>query len=251
MKKENLIDNCIRADLKIIESDLQILLLVWTALFALGLSFGVLLLAIPAIIAVLACLYNIFSKLYGSSLHGRDAVLYRALPVPVSTLVLSKIFTGGLVFASLGAIYYICIAFRAVIYNGDPMRVVAEFEGWMQSFLTLKIDPVLVPLAAVLDFLNMVVRCFTISSVILLGVTAYYGLPRSGKGWIVHNAMIYIGIVAAVPYYMMSELPEMMDWLQPAILQPAFLLALSLVLLAACYKVCVILISKKDGGMSS
>ena len=162
MKKENLFDNCIRTDLKIIESDLQILLLVWTALFALGLSFGVLLLAIPAIIAVMGYLYNIFRKLCGSSLHGKDATLYRALPVSVPTMVLSKIFTGGLVFAALGIIYYVCFAFRAVIYNGDPMRVVALFEEWIQEFAGMRIEPALIPLAAVLDFLNMTVRCFTI-----------------------------------------------------------------------------------------
>ena len=48
MKKENLFDNCIRTDLKIIESDLQILILVWSALFALGLSWFLIFMAIPA-----------------------------------------------------------------------------------------------------------------------------------------------------------------------------------------------------------
>ncbi len=250
MKKENLFDNCIRTDLKIIESDLQILLLVWTALFGLGLSFGVLLLAIPAIIAVMGCLYQIFSKLCGSSLHGKDAALSRALPVSVPTLVLSKIFTGGLVFTALGAIYYVCFAFRALIYNGDPMRVVALFEEWIQEFTGMRIEPALIPLAAVLDFLNMTVRCFTLSALILMGVTFYHYLPRAGKGWIVQNSMLYIGMMAAVTYYMAAEIPKMMDWLQPAILQPFFHLALSLVLLAGAYKVCVVLIEKKDGGVA-
>jgi hypothetical protein len=61
--------------------------------------------------------------------------------------------------------------------------------------------------------------------------------------------MFYIGIMAAVTYYMAAEFPEKMDWLQPAILQPVFNLALSLVLLAVSYKVCVVLIEKKDGGV--
>ncbi|MBR4411811.1 MAG: hypothetical protein IKT31_10870, partial [Firmicutes bacterium] len=83
MKKDNLFDNCIHTDLKIIESDLQILLLVWTALFALGLSWFLIFMAIPAVIVVLVLLYRIFCKLFAVSLYGKDAVLYRSLPVSV------------------------------------------------------------------------------------------------------------------------------------------------------------------------
>ena len=47
-------------------------------------------------------------------------------------------------------------------------------------------------------------------AVILLGVTAYHHLPRAGNGWVVQNSMLYIGIMAAVTYYMAAELPETM-----------------------------------------
>ncbi len=249
MKKETLLDNCIKTDLKIIESDLQILLLIWTALFALGLSWGLLVLAVPAIIAVFACLFSLYKKLCGTSLYGGDASLFRTLPIPVHTLVLSKIFTGGLVFAAMGVIYYICLVFRAVIYNGDPQHVISLFEQWIYGFVNLRIDPALVPLAAVLDFLNMAVRCFTLSAMILLGMTAYFYLPKAGRGWIVQNSMLYVGMTAVVACFMAAETPALMQWLQPPILQPVFHLTLSLVLLAISYKVCVILIEKKDGGV--
>lgn len=249
MKKENLFDNCIRIDLKIIESDLQILLLVWTALFALGLSWFLIFMAIPAVIVVLALLYRIFCKLFAVSLYGKDAVLYRSLPISVPMLVLTKIFTGGQVFAGMGVICLVGQMFASVIF-GNPEHIIDMFENWILGFQDMKIVPELIPLAAVLDFLNMTVRCFTLSALILLGITFYCFLPRGGKGWYVQNVMLYLGTLAIVPYVLSAELPKMMDWLQPAILQPVFHLALSLVLLAGAYKVCVYLIEKKDGGVA-
>ncbi len=248
MKNDNLFDNCIRTDLKIIESDLQILLLVWTALFALGLSWFLIFMAIPAVIVVLALLYRIFCKLFAVSLYGKDAVLYRSLPISVPMLVLTKIFTGGLVFAGMGVICLAGQIFASVIF-GNPEHIIDMFENWILDFQDMKIVPELIPLAAVLDFLNMTVRCFTLSALILLGITFYCFLPRGGKGWYVQNVMLYLGTLAIVPYVLSAEIPEMMDWLQPAILQPVFHLVLSLVLLVGAYKVCVILIEKKDGGV--
>ena len=249
MKKENLLDNCIRTDLKGIESELQILLLLWTALFALGLSWGILFLAVPAVIAVFACLCGLFRKLFGTSLYGSDASLYRTLPVPVPTLVLSKIFTGGLVFAAMWAIYYICLVFRAIIYNGNPEHVVNLFEQWVHGFMSLQIDPELVPLAAVLELLSMTVRCFALSAMILMGMTLYYYLPRAGKGWLMQNAMLYLGMVGMVTYVFLTELPEMLEWLHPPILQPLFCLMVGVVLITAGYRLSVHLIEKKDGGV--
>ena len=248
MKKENLFDNCIRTDLKIIESDLQILILVWSALFALGMSWFLIFMAIPAVIVVLALLYRIFRKLFAVSLYGKDAVLYRSLPISVSMRVLTKIFTGGLVFAAMGVICLVGQMFASVIF-GNPGNILDMFEEWILGFQAMKIIPELIPLAAVLDFLNMTVRCFTLSALILLGVTFYCYLPRGGKGWYVQNVMLHLGTLAIVPYVLSAEIPKMMDWLQPAILQPVFHLALSLVLLAVSYKVCVVLIEKKDGGV--
>ena len=248
MKKENLFDNCIRTDLKIIESDLQILILVWSALFALGLSWFLIFMAIPAVIVVLALLYRIFRKLFAVSLYGKDAVLYRSLPISVPMLVLTKIFTGGLVFAAMGVICLVGQMFAYVIF-GNPERVIYMFENWILGFQDIKIVPELIPIAAVLDFLNMTVRCFTLSALILMGVTFYCYMPRGGKGWYMQNVMLYLGTLAIVPYILSAEIPKMMDWLQPVILQPVFHLALSLVLLAVSYKVCVILIEKKDGGV--
>ncbi len=248
MKKENLLDNCIRMDMKIIESDLQILLLIWTALFALGLSWFMLFIAIPAAIVILIFLYQIFRKLFAVSLYGKDAVLYRSLPVSAPMLVLSKIFTGGLVFAAMGVVCLVGQMFASVIF-GSPGHIVDMFEDWIYGFVNLRIDPQLVPLAATLDFLNMAVRCFTLSALILLGVTVYCYLPRGGRGWFVQNTMFYLGTLAVVPYVLSAEIPGMMDWLQPAILQPVFHLVLSLVLLTVSYKVCVILIEKRDGGV--
>ena len=249
MKKDNLFDNCIHTDLKIIESDLQILLLVWTALFALGLSWFLIFMAIPAVIVVLVLLYRIFCKLFAVSLYGKDAVLYRSLPVSVPMLVLTKIFTGGLVFTAMGVICLVGQMFASVIF-GNPGNILDMFEEWILGFQAMKIMPELIPLTAVLDFLNMTVRCFTLSALILLGVTFYCYLPRGGKGWYVQNVMLYLGTLAIVPYVLSAEIPKMMDWLQPAILQPFFHLALSLVLLAGAYKVCVSLIEKKDGGVA-
>ena len=248
MKKENLFDNCIRTDLKIIESDLQILILVWSALFALGMSWFLIFMAIPAVIVVLALLYRIFRKLFAVSLYGKDAVLYRSLPISVPMLVLTKIFTGGLVFAAMGVICLVGQMFAYVIF-GNPERVIYMFENWILGFQDIKIVPELIPIAAVLDFLNMTVRCFTLSALILMGVTFYCYMPRGGKGWYMQNVMLYLGTLAIVPYVLSAEIPGMMDWLQPAILQPVFHLALSLVLLAVSYKVCVVLIEKKDGGV--
>lgn len=249
MKKDNLFDNCIHTDLKIIESDLQILLLVWTALFALGLSWFLIFMAIPAVIVVLVLLYRIFCKLFAVSLYGKDAVLYRSLPVSVPMLVLTKIFTGGLVFTAMGVICLVGQMFASVIF-GNPGNILDMFEEWILGFQAMKIMPELIPLTAVLDFLNMTVRCFTLSALILLGITFYCFLPRGGKGWYVQNVMLYLGTLAIVPYVLSAEIPKMMDWLQPAILQPFFHLALSLVLLAGAYKVCVSLIEKKDGGVA-
>ncbi|MBR5489485.1 MAG: hypothetical protein IKV72_07235, partial [Firmicutes bacterium] len=180
MKKDNLFDNCIHTDLKIIESDLQILLLVWTALFALGLSWFLIFMAIPAVIVVLVLLYRIFCKLFAVSLYGKDAVLYRSLPVSVPMLVLTKIFTGGLVFTAMGVICLVGQMFASVIF-GNPGNILDMFEEWILGFQAMKIMPELIPLTAVLDFLNMTVRCFTLSALILLGVTFYCYLPRGGK----------------------------------------------------------------------
>lgn len=248
MKTETLFDNCIQTDLKIIEKDMEILLLVWAALFGLGLSWFMIFIAIPAAIVVLIFLYHIFHKLFAVSIYGKDSVMYRSLPVPVPTLVLSKIFTGGLVFAAMGVIRLVGQMFASVIF-GSPEHIIDMFEDWILGFLDMKMEPELIPLAAVLDFLNMTGRCFTLSAVIMLGVTAYHYLPGTGKGWIVQMGMLYLGTLAIVPYVLSAEIPGMMKWLQPAILQPVFHLALSLVLLAVSYKVCVILIEKKDGGV--
>ena len=247
MKKENLFDNCIRTDLKIIEKDMEILLLVWAALFGLGLSWFLLFTVIPAVIVVLILLYRIFRKLFASSMYGKDAVLYRSLPVPVPMLVLTKIFTGGQIFALLGIV---CVAgrmFSSVIF-GNPGNILDMFEEWIMGFQDMKIALELIPLAAVLDFLNMAVRCFTLSALILLGVTFYCYLHRGGKGWYMQIVMLHLGSLTAVSYVLSAEIPGIMNWLQPAILQPAFHLVLSLVLLAVAYKVCVSLISKKDSG---
>ena len=250
MKKENLFDNCIRTDWKIIEKDMEILLLIWAALFGLGLSWFLIFIAVPAVIVVLGFLYHIFRKLFAASLYGKDAVMYRSLPVSVPMLVLSKIFTGGQIFALLGVV---CVAgriFSSVIF-GNPGNILDIFEDWILGFQDMKIVPELIPLAAVLDFLNMTVRCFTLSALILLGVTFYCYLPREGSGWFMQIVMLHLGSLAAVSYVLSAELPGMMKWLQPAILQPVFHLVLSLVLLAGAYKVCVILIEKKDGGVQS
>ncbi len=248
MKKDNLFDNCIRTDLKIIEKDMEILLLVWAALFGLGLSWFLLFTVIPAVIVVLILLYRIFRKLFAASLYGKDAVLYRSLPISVPMLVLTKIFTGGQIFAILGIVCVVGRIFSYVIF-GYPENILSMFEDWILGFQDMKITPKLVPLAAVLDFLNMTVRCFTLSALILLGITVYCYLPRGGKGWIVQNSMLYVGTLAVVPYVLSAEIPKLMQWLQPPILQPVFHLLLSLVLLAVSYKVCVILIEKKDGGV--
>ena len=248
MKKETLLYNCIKTELKINESDLQILLLIWAALFGLGLSWFILFVAIPAAFVILIFLYHIFRKLFAVSLYGKDAVLYRSLPVSTSMLVLSKIFTGGLVFAAMGVVCLAGQMFASVIF-GSPGHIVDMFEDWIYGFVNLRIDPALVPLAATLDFLNMAVRCFTLSALILLGITVYCYLPRGGKGWIVQNSMLYLGTLAVVLYVLSVEIPKLMQWLQPPILQPVFHLLLSLVLLAVSYKVCVILIEKKDGGV--
>ena len=104
MKKDNLFDKCIQTDLKIIESDFQILLLIWAALFGLGLSWFLLFIAVPAVIVVLSFLYRIFRKMFAVSMYGKEAVLYRSLPVSVPMLVLTKIFTGGLVFVAMGVV---------------------------------------------------------------------------------------------------------------------------------------------------
>ncbi|MBR4410456.1 MAG: hypothetical protein IKT31_03970, partial [Firmicutes bacterium] len=205
--------------------------------------------AIPAVIVVLVLLYRIFCKLFAVSLYGKDAVLYRSLPVSVPMLVLTKIFTGGLVFTAMGVICLVGQMFASVIF-GNPGNILDMFEEWILGFQAMKIMPELIPLTAVLDFLNMTVRCFTLSALILLGVTFYCYLPRGGKGWYVQNVMLYLGTLAIVPYVLSAEIPKMMDWLQPAILQPFFHLALSLVLLAGAYKVCVSLIEKKDGGVA-
>lgn len=249
MKKDNLFDNCIHTDLKIIEKDLEILLLVWTALFALGLSWGMLVLAIPAIVGVLACLCNIFRKLCGSSLHGSKAVLYRSLPIPASTLVLSKIFTGGLVFAAMGVIYYLCVVFRALLFKDGISDVIMEFEGWLRGFEKLGIGTELVPLAAVLDFVNMVLRCFSLSAMILLGVTMYCSMSSDGKGRMVQHSMLYIGTLILVTYVLMAELPGAISLPVPAFLQLVLYLALTLVLLGVSYKISVTLLEKKDGGV--
>ena len=249
MKKDNLFDNCIRTDLKIIEKDMEILLLVWAALFGLGLSWFLLFTVIPAVIVVLILLYRLFRKLFAVSMYGKDAVLYRSLPVSVPMLVLTKIFTGGQIFALLGIV---CVAgqmFSSVIF-GNPGNILDMFEEWILGFQDMKIAPELIPLTAVLDFLNMAVRCFTLSALIFLGVTAYHCLHREGSGWFIQIVMLHLGSLAAVSYVLSAELPGMMKWLQPAILQPVFHLVLSLVLLAGAYKVCVILIEKKDGGVS-
>ena len=116
MKKDNLFDKCIQTDLKIIEADFQILLLIWAALFGLGLSWFLLFIAVPAAIVVLIFLYRIFRKLFAASLYGKDAVLYRSLPIAVPMLVLTKIFTGGVVFVAMGVVCLIGKMFASVIF---------------------------------------------------------------------------------------------------------------------------------------
>ena len=158
----------------------------------------------------------------------------------------SKILLGAA--AAVGLVMLVIFVAVFLMAGGTDSPQGDMFENWILGFQDMKIVPELIPLAAVLDFLNMTVRCFTLSALILMGVTFYCYMPRGGKGWYMQNVMLYLGTLAIVPYVLSAEIPGMMDWLQPAILQPVFHLALSLVLLAGAYKVCVVLIEKKDGG---
>lgn len=251
MKKDNLLDNCIRNDLKTIEKDMELMMLIWAALFSLGLSWGILFLAIPALIAVLACIFRIFRILCISSVYGRESVLYRSLPIPPSTLILSKIFTGGLVFAALGIIYYICLVFRALLFKEGISDVILIFETWIRDLTARGITESMVPVAAVLEFLNMAVRCFTLPAMVVTGTSFYHSLPEDAKMRYIQNSVLYIGTVLMVSYLLMQELPDTMDWIPPGFMRLVFNLVVSLAILAAGYKLSVYFMTRKDGGVGN
>ena len=246
-ESNHLLDRCIQTDLKIIEKDLELTLLLWTAMFAMGLSWGLLFLAVPMGIGVLTGLYHIFKKLYGKTVFGADAPFFQSLPVPTPVFLLSKIFTGGLIFLVMGMIFCICLVFQSLL-NGMPDGVIAKFEGWIYGFVTAGIAPDWVPLAAVLTFLNLAAGCFTLAALIFTMMCGYYCLPCGARGYIVNYLALYVGTFVIMTYLLGPWVLKELELLQPAMVHPVFCLLLSIGLTAGSWKVCMGILSKQIGG---
>jgi len=173
VKENNLMDQYIKANFKLMENELGIACVAAGCGFALLSSFVGILLLLPLLAVSIYFFFKAMRKLFYDSIYGKSAYLFQSLPVSPSQLVSCKIFAAGLSFLLLSAVMVGAGLVIALFQSG----IRAYVDGLMQDFVDQGAVTEQLPLILAAEFLAVCTASFRDGAVYFLGVITYQSMP--------------------------------------------------------------------------
>ncbi len=244
MKRDNKLDAVIKADLKLVESEIALAGAMMVLMTLAMMTLFVAILAIPAVLAAVWFIYKAYRKLFYDSVFGPGCGLYQALPIPYSHQVLSKIFAAAL--CQLVPIVVLLVV--VMLFN---LGMGHTLTGWIfdlflehsSALNDAGTSPVQTAVILSAGLLNVIFNLLAYGSIVFLAVTVYQVQPLEKHTVIRKILTIAAGWVGLRALEVVEWLFETLEVELPLLEAGADLL-LQIVVLAVTFKLTVGMLEK-------
>lgn len=245
----NLLDSCIQAEFKMLDRDLELGLILAFALFGLGLSWILIFLIIPAIIAAAIYFYHVLGKLFSKSIFGKDAVLYRSLPVPTGYLVFSKIYTAGTIFIIFWLAAFGGHLMMSLFMGNFADQALGLFASMLEKLLDAGAAESMLPVYVVLLFIEGLVFNYTAAAFIFLLVTGYMTRPEAERTYMFQTVLFFLGMFGLVILALGPVALHTLFWEEYNLWLPMMQLAVNIIAILLSAGLSARLVERKDKGV--